>query len=159
MKAVRHNQERPRHYLARYRTVYRMLRYSQITVLTVRAAIRKSLPLVCLCTFYALGLIEKIFARVLGLPPPWRPREMASQVSNPRVSYASLTSQNIGTLRKLNSVLFPVKYSEKYYQDVLHPTVENFCQLSLSFTTCADASLITKQSITMIFLWATFAAD
>jgi len=41
----------------------------------------------------------------------------------------SLTHQNIGTVRKLNSVLFPVKYSDKYYQDILQPEVEPFCQL------------------------------
>ncbi|KAF8558028.1 N-acetyltransferase NAT13 [Imleria badia] len=46
-----------------------------------------------------------------------------------RVSFASLTHQNIGTVRKLNSVLFPVKYSDKYYQDILQPEVEPFCQL------------------------------
>lgn len=49
-----------------------------------------------------------------------------------RVSFASLTHQNIGTVRKLNSVLFPVKYSDKYYHDILQPEVEAFCQLSPS---------------------------
>lgn len=49
-----------------------------------------------------------------------------------RVSFASLTHQNIGTVRKLNSVLFPVKYSDKYYQDILQPEVEPFCQLGPS---------------------------
>lgn len=55
-----------------------------------------------------------------------------SPVPVPRVTFASLTPQNIGTVRKLNSVLFPVKYSEKYYQDILHPDVEDFCQLGPS---------------------------
>ncbi|KAF9244952.1 N-acetyltransferase NAT13 [Melanogaster broomeanus] len=50
-------------------------------------------------------------------------------VTSPRVAFASLTKQNLGTVRKLNSVLFPVKYSEKYYNDVLEPEVEAFCQL------------------------------
>lgn len=57
---------------------------------------------------------------------------MASSVSPApvvRVSFASLTHQNIGTVRKLNSVLFPVKYSDKYYQDILQSEVEPFCQL------------------------------
>ncbi|KAG1716412.1 hypothetical protein ID866_764 [Astraeus odoratus] len=49
--------------------------------------------------------------------------------SSARVSFASLTSQNLGTVRKLNSVLFPIKYSEKYYQDILHADIEPFCQL------------------------------
>ncbi|KAH0827537.1 N-acetyltransferase NAT13 [Lanmaoa asiatica] len=52
-----------------------------------------------------------------------------SPVPAGRVSFASLTHQNIGTVRKLNSVLFPVKYSDKYYQDILQPEVEDFCQL------------------------------
>ncbi|THH31806.1 hypothetical protein EUX98_g2397 [Antrodiella citrinella] len=47
----------------------------------------------------------------------------------PRVSFASLTPNNLGTVRKLNSVLFPIKYSEKFYQDVLLPDTEEFCKL------------------------------
>ncbi|KAF8135680.1 N-acetyltransferase NAT13 [Boletus edulis] len=53
----------------------------------------------------------------------------ASPAPPGRVSFASLTHQNIGTVRKLNSVLFPVKYSDKYYQDILQTEVEPFCQL------------------------------
>ncbi|KAL0956367.1 hypothetical protein HGRIS_002515 [Hohenbuehelia grisea] len=49
--------------------------------------------------------------------------------SKSRVSFASLTPNNLGTVRKLNSVLFPIKYSEKFYQDVLLPEVEDFCKL------------------------------
>jgi len=49
--------------------------------------------------------------------------------SSSRVSFASLTPNNLGTVRKLNSVLFPIKYSEKFYQDILHPSVEDFCKL------------------------------
>ncbi|KAK7687058.1 hypothetical protein QCA50_009558 [Cerrena zonata] len=49
--------------------------------------------------------------------------------SQPRVSFASLTPNNLGTVRKLNSVLFPIKYSEKFYQDVLLPQAEDFCKL------------------------------
>ncbi|PFH53796.1 hypothetical protein AMATHDRAFT_136752 [Amanita thiersii Skay4041] len=47
----------------------------------------------------------------------------------PRVSFASLTPNNLGTVRKLNSVLFPIRYSEKFYRDVLQPEVEDFCKL------------------------------
>jgi len=46
-----------------------------------------------------------------------------------RVSFATLTPNNLGTVRKLNSVLFPIKYSEKFYQDILLPEVEEFCKL------------------------------
>jgi hypothetical protein len=55
-----------------------------------------------------------------------------SPVPAARISFASLTHQNIGTVRKLNSVLFPVRYSDKYYQDILQPEIEAFCQLGPS---------------------------
>ncbi|GBE81104.1 predicted protein [Sparassis crispa] len=53
----------------------------------------------------------------------------ATQRSPTRVSLSSLTPNNLGTVRKLNSVLFPIKYSEKFYQDILLPEVEDFCKL------------------------------
>lgn len=31
----------------------------------------------------------------------------------------------------MNSVLFPIKYSEKFYSDILLPDVEDFCKLSV----------------------------
>lgn len=52
-----------------------------------------------------------------------------------RVTFASLTPNNIGTVRKLNSVLFPIKYSEKFYNDILQPDVEDFCKLGSFFST------------------------
>ena len=48
-----------------------------------------------------------------------------------KVTFASLTQNNLGTVRKLNSVLFPIKYSEKFYSDILLPEVEDFCKLSV----------------------------
>lgn len=57
-----------------------------------------------------------------------------SSATNPgktpaRVTFSCLTSNNVGVVRKLNSVLFPVKYAEKYYKDILAPEVEEFCKL------------------------------
>ncbi|KAF4621195.1 hypothetical protein D9613_000407 [Agrocybe pediades] len=52
-----------------------------------------------------------------------------SAKSSPRVTFASITPNNLGTVRKLNSVLFPIKYSDKFYKDILLPEVEDFCQL------------------------------
>ncbi|KAF9070122.1 N-acetyltransferase NAT13 [Rhodocollybia butyracea] len=46
-----------------------------------------------------------------------------------RVSFASLTPHNLGTLRKLNSVLFPISYSDRFYTDILKPEVDDFCKL------------------------------
>lgn len=71
-------------------------------------------------------------------PTPQRPLIMtATKSHSARVSFASLTPNNLGTVRKLNSVLFPIKYSEKFYQDILLPEAEDFCKLgasSLSFS-------------------------
>jgi ribosomal protein S18 acetylase RimI-like enzyme len=46
-----------------------------------------------------------------------------------KVTFASLTPNNLGTVRKLNSVLFPIKYSEQFYTEILLPEVEDFCKL------------------------------
>ncbi|EPQ57529.1 acyl-CoA N-acyltransferase [Gloeophyllum trabeum ATCC 11539] len=46
-----------------------------------------------------------------------------------KVSFASLTPNNLGTVRKLNSVLFPIKYSDKLYRDILAPELEDYCKL------------------------------
>jgi hypothetical protein len=55
-------------------------------------------------------------------------RSMAAKPAD-RVSFASITANNLGTVRKLNSVLFPIKYSEKFYQDIQAPEVEDYCKL------------------------------
>lgn len=44
-----------------------------------------------------------------------------------------MTPNNLGTVRKLNSVLFPIKYSERFYRDILQPEAEDFCKLSMTF--------------------------
>ncbi|EJD52576.1 acyl-CoA N-acyltransferase [Auricularia subglabra TFB-10046 SS5] len=49
--------------------------------------------------------------------------------SNARVSLAPCTLNNIGTVRKLNSVLFPIRYAERFYKDILLPEAEPFCQI------------------------------
>ncbi|KAK0195379.1 acyl-CoA N-acyltransferase [Armillaria mellea] len=54
---------------------------------------------------------------------------MSTATPNSRISFASLTPNNLGTVRKLNSVLFPIKYSEKFYNDILNPDYEEFCKL------------------------------
>ncbi|TFK54234.1 acyl-CoA N-acyltransferase [Heliocybe sulcata] len=49
--------------------------------------------------------------------------------SGSKVSFSCLTPNNLGTVRKLNSVLFPIKYSDKLYKDILSPELEDFCRL------------------------------
>lgn len=58
----------------------------------------------------------------------------------PRITFAPITVNNLGTVRKLNSVLFPIKYSEKFYSDILLPEIEDFCQLGV-FTLTQDFDL------------------
>ena len=36
-----------------------------------------------------------------------------------RIALGEITPNNLGQLKKLNTVLFPVQYSEKFYKDVL----------------------------------------
>ncbi|MBW0502699.1 hypothetical protein O181_042414 [Austropuccinia psidii MF-1] len=50
-------------------------------------------------------------------------------VPPPRISVVDLTPNNVGTLRKLNSVLFPVNYSDKFYAQVLEDHLADFCKL------------------------------
>ncbi|PWN32576.1 acyl-CoA N-acyltransferase [Meira miltonrushii] len=48
-----------------------------------------------------------------------------------RIDIANLTQNNIGQLRKLNSVLFPVRFGEKWYKDVLKEDVKEICKYAL----------------------------
>jgi ribosomal protein S18 acetylase RimI-like enzyme len=52
---------------------------------------------------------------------------MAPTVTSARISLGDLTPNNIGQLRVLNKVLFPVSYSDKFYKEVLE--VEEFAKL------------------------------
>ncbi|KAG9121327.1 hypothetical protein FRC07_002747 [Ceratobasidium sp. 392] len=75
-------------------------------------------------------------AATLSLPPQAQVTPSVLPVTSTRktrpvarVSLASLTPNNLGTLRKLNSVLFPIRYSEKFYRQVLELELEEFCKL------------------------------
>lgn len=37
-----------------------------------------------------------------------------------RIDLGDITHNNVGQLRKLNTVIFPVNYGDKFYNDVLH---------------------------------------
>lgn len=72
----------------------------------------------------------------------------------PRIAFASLNPNNLGTVRKLNSVLFPIRYSEKFYQEIIQPEVEDFCKLGTSWLLCSTRSILNTISwkfITMMF--------
>ncbi|KAJ1305747.1 hypothetical protein OPQ81_010479 [Rhizoctonia solani] len=64
---------------------------------------------------------------VSAAPAPISSRKTTRPIA--RVSLASLTPNNLGTLRKLNAVLFPIRYSEKFYREVLEPELDEFCKL------------------------------
>ncbi|PWN22490.1 hypothetical protein BCV69DRAFT_267900 [Microstroma glucosiphilum] len=48
-----------------------------------------------------------------------------------RIELTNLTPNNIGQLRKLNSVLLPVRYSEAFYKDTLSEERRDICKLAL----------------------------
>ncbi|TKY85007.1 hypothetical protein EX895_006087 [Sporisorium graminicola] len=66
------------------------------------------------------------------LPPmSYEPRPAVRSLLPKRIDVAQLTPNNLGQLRKLNSVLFPVQYSERFYKDVLDPDASEICKLGL----------------------------
>ncbi|SCZ88381.1 BZ3500_MvSof-1268-A1-R1_Chr2-1g04373 [Microbotryum saponariae] len=46
-----------------------------------------------------------------------------------RVALGQVTPNNLGTLKKLNWVLFPVHYSDKFYSTLLEHNLEPYCKL------------------------------
>lgn len=58
----------------------------------------------------------------LSTPPPTyaprRPAPVRSALPQ-RSALSALTPNNVGQLRRLNAVLFPVRFSERWYRDVL----------------------------------------
>lgn len=49
-----------------------------------------------------------------------------------RIDLTNLTSNNVGQFRKLNSVLFPVRYSESFYKQALQEEKKAVCKLGES---------------------------
>ncbi|WFD30615.1 N-terminal methionine N(alpha)-acetyltransferase NatE [Malassezia sp. CBS 17886] len=47
------------------------------------------------------------------------------------VAVADVTQNNLGQVRKLNSALFPIAYTDKVYTDLLHDDVRQLCKLGL----------------------------
>lgn len=45
------------------------------------------------------------------------------------IALTDLTRNNLGQLKKLNEVLFPVKYSDKVYDSLLQPELRPLCKL------------------------------
>ncbi|KAA1063860.1 hypothetical protein PGT21_026877 [Puccinia graminis f. sp. tritici] len=60
---------------------------------------------------------------------PAATRKARTIVPSPRIAIVDLTPNNVGTLRKLNSVLFPVSYSDKFYHQVLDEYLSDYCKL------------------------------
>ena len=79
------------------------------------------------------------------------PMTSSKKALSSKVAFASLTQNNLGTVRKLNSVLFPIKYSEKFYSEILLPEVEDFCKLSVYQLLCPP-SLVSETNCTRSLL-------
>ncbi|KAH8549387.1 acyl-CoA N-acyltransferase [Umbelopsis sp. PMI_123] len=62
---------------------------------------------------------------------------MAPTVTTSRIALGDLTPNNIGQLRALNSTLFPVNYSDKFYKEVLE--VGEFAKLAYFNDVCVGA--------------------
>lgn len=67
---------------------------------------------------------------------------MAPTVTSSRISLGDLTPNNIGQLRVLNSTLFPVNYSDKFYKEVLEvgelAKLGKDCLRSYTWPACTD---------------------
>lgn len=70
------------------------------------------------------------------------PMTPSKKALSSNITFASLTQNNQGTVRILNSVLFPIKYSEKFYTEILSPEVEDFCKLSVCQPICIFLHLV-----------------
>ncbi|CAJ0632372.1 5092_t:CDS:10 [Entrophospora sp. SA101] len=62
-----------------------------------------------------------------------------------RIALGDITPNNLGQLKRLNSVLFPVNYSEKFYKDVLE--VGEFAKFAYFNDACVGAVCCRKEPI------------
>ncbi|CAG8511781.1 16297_t:CDS:2 [Cetraspora pellucida] len=62
-----------------------------------------------------------------------------------RIALGDVTNNNLGQLKRLNIVLFPVSYSEKFYKDVLE--VGEFAKLAYFNDICVGAVCCRRESI------------
>jgi len=61
---------------------------------------------------------------------PARQKATIKSTTSPRrIDIADLTPNNVGQLRRLNSVLFPVVYTDKFYKEVLEEEKKDVCKL------------------------------
>lgn len=64
-----------------------------------------------------------------------------------RVTFSSIDKNRIGSVRVLNSTLFPVKYKEQFYRDILLPEVEEFCKLGPRLLNIFDLYVIVDNAV------------
>lgn len=50
---------------------------------------------------------------------------------NSNIEFGDLTDKNVGQLKVLNSAIFPVKYNDKFYSDLLLPGREDLTKLGI----------------------------
>jgi len=73
---------------------------------------------------------EELEAVKALLAEPERDNNAQKAKAVSRISLAPLTPNNVGTVRKLNAVLFPIRYSESFYHNIVQPEAEPYCQLA-----------------------------
>lgn len=82
------------------------------------------------------------------LPPmtyePRKPVEIKSKAAR-KIELSELTPSNIGQLRKLNSVLFPVRFGDKWYKDALSEDSKEVCKFGGYFF------LLTFEDLKMLY--------
>lgn len=92
-------------------------------------------PLRLLCSLPDLTIQPVMAATTSTLPPTsfgTRPAATLKGNTARRIELTNLTPNNIGQLRKLNSVLLPVRYSEAFYKDTLSEERRDVCKLGES---------------------------
>lgn len=52
-----------------------------------------------------------------------------------QVTFGDITEKNLGQVKMLNSVVFPVRYNDRFYNDLLLST--DFCKLGTSSLLCS----------------------
>lgn len=85
-----------------------------------------------LCSLLHLTIQQVMAATTSTLPPTsfgTRPAATLKGNTARRIELTNLTPNNIGQLRKLNSVLLPVRYSEAFYKDTLSEERRDVCKL------------------------------
>ena len=65
----------------------------------------------------------------LRAPPDWTPRAVALRSAQKYISFGEVNPKNVEQLRKLNLAVFPVRYNDKFYNDLSSNPVQLYTHL------------------------------